>query len=50
MDTEFVEQFICPEGLTMEALVNEIRAFWGWETDEVVEYMRQKSEKEERND
>ncbi len=50
VDTEFVEQFICPEGLTMEALVNEIRAFWGWETDEVVEYMRQKSEKEEKND
>lgn len=50
VDTEFVEQFICPEGLTMEALVNEIRAFWGWETDEVVEYMKQKNEKEERND
>ena len=50
VDTEFVEQFECPEGLTMEALVNEIRAFWGWETDEVTEYMRQKNEKEEKND
>ncbi len=44
VDTEFVEQFVCPEDLTMEALVNEIRAFWGWETDEVKDYMKQKNE------
>lgn len=50
VDTEFVEQFVCPQGLTMEALVNEIRAFWGWETDEVTEYIRQKNEKEDGND
>lgn len=50
VDTEFVNQFVCPEGLTMEALVNEIRAFWGWETDEVKEYIKLKNEKEAKND
>lgn len=43
IDTEFTEQFECTDELTMEALINEIRAYWGWETEEVKEYLLQKS-------
>lgn len=50
VDTEFVEQFVCPNDITMEALVNEIRAFWGWETEEVTEYMKQKKMNEAKDD
>lgn len=46
MDTEFVQQFKCTDELTMSDLVNEIRAYWGWETEEVKEYLLEKSTKE----
>lgn len=46
IDTEFTEQFECTDELTMSDLVNEIRIFWGWETDEVKLYILEKSEKE----
>lgn len=46
IDIEFTEQFKCTDELTMEALINEIRAYWGWETDEVKAYLLEKSEKE----
>ena len=42
VDKEFVEQFECPDNITMSDLVNEIRAYWGWETDEVKEYLKTK--------
>lgn len=42
IDKEFVEQFECPDNITMSDLVNEIRAYWGWETDEVKEYLKTK--------
>ncbi len=45
IDIEFTEQFKCTDELTMEALINEIRAYWGWETDEVKTYLLEKSEK-----
>lgn len=46
MDTEFVQQFKCTDELTMSDLINEIRAYWGWETEEVKEYLLEKSTKE----
>lgn len=46
MDTEFVQQFRCTDELTMSDLINEIRAYWGWETEEVKEYLLEKSTKE----
>lgn len=46
IDIEFTEQFQCTDELTMEALINEIRAYWGWETEEVKTYLLEKSEKE----
>lgn len=42
VDKEFVEQFECPDNITMSDLVNEIRAYWGWETEEVKEYLKTK--------
>ena len=46
MDTEFVQQFKCTDELTMSDLINKIRAYWGWETEEVKEYLLEKSTKE----
>ena len=43
IDTEFTEQFECTDELTMSALINEIRAYWGWETEEVKAYLLEKS-------
>ncbi len=42
VDKDFVEQFDCPDNITMSDLVNEIRAYWGWETEEVKEYLKTK--------
>lgn len=46
IDTEFTEQFVCTDELTMSDLVNEIRAYWGWETEEVKAYLLEESKKE----
>ncbi len=43
IDTEFTEQFECTDELTMSDLINEIRAYWGWETEEVKAYLLEKS-------
>ncbi len=50
VDTEFVEQFECTDDLTMEALVNEIRIFWGWDTEEIRSYLIEKNEKKQKTD
>ncbi len=42
-DTEFVEQYQCEDGLTMETLVSDIRAFWGWQTQEVEASVKKKN-------
>lgn len=46
IDTEFTEQFECTDDLTMSGLINEIRIFWGWETEEVKMYILEKAKKE----
>lgn len=46
VDTEFCEQFQCTDELTMSDLINEIRAYWGWETEEVKAYLLEKSQAE----
>ncbi len=46
VDKDFVEQFKCPDNITMSDLVNEIRAYWGWETEEVKEYLKTKEKNE----
>lgn len=35
IDTDFVESFQCTEEHTLEAVVKEIRAYWGWQSEEV---------------
>ncbi len=42
-DTEFVEQYQCEDGLTMETLVSDIRAFWGWQTQEAEASVKKKN-------
>lgn len=42
VDTDFKQQFQCTDELTMSDLVNEIRAYWGWETEEVRTYLLEK--------